>query len=119
GWNSQSTISASNAKTDGYYTYLWDIADGNKTFVRYMSYQNSSTDAFNIQQNFRKNFNTGSFNHKLLIGADYFSRKVVNNSTGYVAFGSVTIGGAAPTGLSKAAADDALSAASVANTTTE
>lgn len=119
GWASQTAVSASNAKTDGYYTYMWDIADGNKTFVRFMSYQNSTTNAVDIQQNFRKTLQTGSVNHKLLVGADFLSRSIINNSTGYVAYGSVTVGGAAPAGVSKAGADQALANSPVTNATTE
>jgi iron complex outermembrane receptor protein len=119
GWTSQTAVSASNAKTDGYYTYMWDLADANKTYLRYLSYQNSQSNAFDVQQNFRSTLQTGSITHKLLVGADYLSRRVINNSTGYVGFGTVSVGGAAPSGVSKAAADQALAASPVTNSTTE
>lgn len=115
-WRSQTSVSSSNAKTDGYYTYLWDLADGNSTFARYLSKQNSTTNGKSIQQNFIGEFNIGSIGNKFLVGLDYFQEETVNNSTGYVGLGSVTIGdGSSGSGVSRPAADEALSGAAVVN----
>src|SRR5690606_8562182 len=38
-WTSQTVVSTSNTKTNGYYHYLWDLSDGD-TFLRYISKRN-------------------------------------------------------------------------------
>lgn len=120
GWTSQTLISSSNAKTDGYYTYLWDLADGNSTFARYLSKQNSTTNGNSIQQNFIGEFNTGDIHNKMIAGLDFFQEETINNNTGYVGFGTVTVGdGTGGEGISRPAADDALSGAPVANSKTK
>ncbi|WP_087148670.1 TonB-dependent receptor [Rhodohalobacter halophilus] len=119
-WTSQTSVSSSNAKTDGYYTYLWDLADGNSTFARYLSNQNSTTIGKNVQQNFVGEFQTGTLKNTFIGGFDYFVEETVNNSTGYVGFGSVTIGdGGQGEGVSQPAADEALSGAAVVNSKTK
>ncbi|MFH5831772.1 TonB-dependent siderophore receptor [Halalkalibaculum sp. DA384] len=113
-WTSQTAISSSNAQTDGYYTYLWDFAgDGtNSTFARYLSKQNSTTLGTDIQQNFIGDFSIGGADNKMVIGIDYFQQNVINNSSGYVGLGTVSLG-TDPGGLSKEAADTALATAPV------
>lgn len=113
-WTSQTAVSSSKAQTDGYYTYLWDFAgDGSSsTFARYLSNQNSTTLGTDIQQNFIGEFSAGGITNKMVVGVDFFQERVINNSTGYVGLGTVTLG-SNPSGLSKAAADTALATASV------
>lgn len=119
-WTSQSSISRSNAKTDGYYTYLWDLADGNSTYARYMSKQNSTNLGTDIQQNFVGEFEIAGMENKMVAGLNYYQEQIINNSTGYVAFGTVTVGdGNSGAGLSRPAADQALAGAAVTNTKTE
>lgn len=119
-WTSQSSISRSNAKTDGYYTYLWDLADGNSTYTRYMSKQNSTNLGTDIQQNFVGEFEIAGMGNKMVAGLNYYQEQIINNSTGYVAFGTVTVGdGNSGAGLSRPAADQALGGAAVVNSKTE
>jgi iron complex outermembrane receptor protein len=112
-WISQTVLSRSSAKTDGYYTYLWDLADGNGTYARYLSKQNSTTLGTDIQQNFIGNVNLGGMNHKMVVGFDYFQENVINNSTGYVGLGQISLNEENPSGISRAAADAALEGATV------
>lgn len=119
-WSSQTVLSRSSAKTDGYYTYLWDLADGNSTYARYMSHQNSTTLGTDIQQNFQGEFEIAGMENKMVFGLDFYQEKVINNSTGYVGFGTVTVGdGSSQPGISQSAADAALASAPVNNSTTE
>ncbi|MDR8391197.1 TonB-dependent receptor [Aliifodinibius sp. S!AR15-10] len=113
-WTSQTAVSSSSAKTDGYYTYLWDFAgDGtNRTFARYLNKQNSTTLGTDIQQNFIGDFSIGSVKNKMVVGLDFFQQNVINNSSGYVGLGTVNLG-TQPSGISKEAADTALATASV------
>lgn len=119
-WTSQTAVSRSSAKTDGYYTYLYDFADGNGTYGRYLSKQNSTNLGTDIQQNFIGNFKFAGMTNKVVAGLDFYEEQTINNSTGYVAFGAVTVGdGNADAGLSRPAADQALSGAAVVNSKTE
>ena len=102
-WTSQTVMSRTSAKSDGYYSYLYEgtstaeaaLSDRNLEgilFARYVSKQNSSTYATDIQQNFIGDFKIGNFRNRLVVGLDYFSRNVNNNSTGYPVNGYVYIG---------------------------
>lgn len=89
-WVSQTVLSRSNTKNDGYYQYLWDSADGDK-FTRFISKRNGETNATNFQQNFQGNHSIGKMKNKIIIGFDYLSKAVQNNSTGWVADGIVSL----------------------------
>lgn len=100
-WTSQTVVSRSNAKSDGYYSYLTDItATVNESapitqgsvFARYTSNQNSETIGTDIQQNFIGEFNLGKFKNKLVAGLDYYHQKAINSGTGYAGQGYVYIG---------------------------
>jgi len=107
-WTSQTVLSRSTAKTDGYYHYLWDQSDGN-TFERFISNRNGETNTTDIQQNFIANFELGGMENKLLIGFDYFKSTILNSSTGWVGGGFVTLEDGGDTGiLTQAAVDNLL-----------
>lgn len=102
-WTSQTVMSRTSAKSDGYYSYIYEgtgtaeagLPDRNLEgllFARYVSKQNSSTYATDIQQNFIGDFKIGNFRNRLVVGLDYFSRNVNNNSTGYPLNGYIYIG---------------------------
>ena len=118
-WTSQTAISRGSAKTAGYYSYLWDIADGNGTFVRYLNRQNATTLSTDIQQNFIGDFRLGSLRNRLVAGLDYFQRGNINNSTGYVAAGQLTLQGEDTGNLSQPAVDALLAGATLNPSTTE
>ncbi|SMO53209.1 TonB-dependent receptor [Gracilimonas mengyeensis] len=119
-WTSQTSISRSSAESDGYYTYLWDIADGNGTFARYLSKQQATRLGTDIQQNFTGTFEISGIENTLVAGLDYFEEETIGNSTGYVGFGTITVGEEnSGAGISKPAADQALASASVTNSRTE
>ena len=102
-WTSQTVFSSTSAKSDGYYSYLYEetssaellakttITDG-IILSRSTSKQNSETTGSDIQQNFTGNFNIGKVKNKVLIGLDYFNRNVTSNGTGYGNQGFVYIG---------------------------
>ncbi|UII26224.1 TonB-dependent receptor [Fulvivirga maritima] len=99
-WTSQTAVSSSSAKSDGYYSYLGSVPsdedaiqglDG-EFFIRQISRQNSTTLGTDIQQNFIGDFEIGSLRNRLVAGIDFLSRRVTNNSTGYAANGIVYFG---------------------------
>ncbi|MHA8059971.1 TonB-dependent siderophore receptor [Aquirufa beregesia] len=89
-WTSQTILSRSHTKTNGYYQYLWDSSNGNE-FTRYISKRDGETNTINIQQNFVGNFTLGTFKNKLLVGIDYLIKQVENYSTGWVANGVISL----------------------------
>ncbi len=107
-WTSQTVLSRSLAKTNGYYHYLWDFSDGN-TFGRYISKRNGETSTSDFQQNFIGNFQIGTLQNKLIVGFDYFKSVITNGSTGWVLGGTVTLQDGEDTGvLTQPAVDNLL-----------
>jgi iron complex outermembrane receptor protein len=98
-WRSQTVLSRSSAKSDGYYSYLYEstqyyaISEGS-VFGRYISKQNSSTLTTDIQQNFIGDFTIGNLRNRVVAGLDYYNNSAQNNDTGYVGNGSIYIGNA-------------------------
>ncbi|MGJ3234888.1 TonB-dependent siderophore receptor [Marivirga sp.] len=106
-WTSQTVISRSNAKTDGYYHYLWDLGDGD-SFFRYMSKRNGETQTTDIQQNFIGDFKIGEIRNRMIVGVDYYQSNILNSSTGWVGNGIVTLSDANDTGILTQAGVDSL-----------
>ncbi len=82
-WASRTSFSKSTAKSDGYYTYLWDLQAYNHTFARYVSDQNSTIHGLDVQQNFIGSFAVGAVHNKVVIGFDYFRKENINKNSGY------------------------------------
>jgi iron complex outermembrane receptor protein len=107
-WTSLTVVSRSSAKALGHYSYLYettrfeqglDEVPGEVTnlnegvvFTRYINDQNSTTLTTDIQQNFIGDFKIGDFRNRMVVGLDYFNRKVIDNGSGYVANGKVYVG---------------------------
>jgi iron complex outermembrane receptor protein len=89
-WTSQTLLSRSHTKTNGYYHYLWDASNGND-FTRFISKRNGETNTIDVQQNFIGNFTTGKWKHKFLVGFDYLQSQIENYSTGWEANGAVSL----------------------------
>jgi len=97
-WRSQTILSRTSAKSDGYYSYLYEgtqyyprVTSG-IILGRSMNKQNSETTGTDIQQNFIGDFKIGNMRNRIVAGLDYFNRNVVDNSSGYVSNGAVYIG---------------------------
>ncbi|MFY9160038.1 TonB-dependent siderophore receptor [Aquirufa ecclesiirivi] len=89
-WTSQTILSRSHTKTNGYYQYLWDSSNGNE-FTRFISKRDGETNTVDIQQNFVGHFNLGTFKNNVLLGIDYLNSQVENYSTGWVPNGIVSL----------------------------
>lgn len=89
-WASQTVLSRSNSKTDGYYSYLWDAANGDE-FTRYISKANGETYATDIQQNFIGDFKIGNLRNRVVAGLDYFKATITSASPGWIAHGTVSL----------------------------
>lgn len=117
-WTSETALSRSRSKSKGYYSYLWDFAAYNGNFGRFVNNQNSIGVGTNIQQNFIGEFDLGPTSHKMVVGLDYHHHTTINNSTGYVLYDNITLGGADTSAISKPAVDEALADARVNKSST-
>ena len=118
-WTSQTVLSRSNSKTSGYYSYLWDSANGDE-FTRFISKRNGETLTTDIQQNFIGDFKIGKLRNRLVAGVDYFKSNIYNGSTGYVENGIVSLVNQADTGdLTQAGVDNLLVGSFEGNSTAE
>ncbi len=89
-WTSQTVVSRASIKSDGYYSYIWDDASGDEWFEHYIHNENQSTSTTDIQQNFNADFKIGSLRNRLLIGLDFYGRKIVDNGGGWGVIRQVT-----------------------------
>lgn len=112
-WTSQTVLSRSSAKTNGYYHYLWDSANGDE-FTRFISKANSQTQGTDIQQNFIGDFKIGNLRNRMVVGFDYLSLNQKNTNMGWLPFGTVSLvnqtdmNGGLPTELTQNAVDKVL-----------
>ncbi|MGV3696879.1 TonB-dependent siderophore receptor [Flavobacterium sp.] len=94
-WTSQTVLSRNNAKTNGYYSYLWDQASRFGfvfgEFTRYISKANSQTQGTDIQQNFIGDFKIGKLRNRMVIGFDYLNLNQRNENMGWLDFGTVSL----------------------------
>jgi len=96
-WKSQTVVSRGTAKSNGYYTYLFEgvntvnkvAVSGNGIFARYITNQNSTTETTDIQQNFIGDFLIGKMRNRVVAGLDYYNSTSIDNSSNYAPFGSV------------------------------
>lgn len=108
-WSSQTIIAGSTAKSNGFYTYLWNSADwtdpsnpvGTPYFALYAQDLDTKTKAFNAQQNFVGDFKVGELRNKLLVGVDYFSKNIVDKSSNWGYLHTITLDGNLPFGESE------------------
>jgi len=107
GWNSQTILSTGSTKTDGYYQYLWYLANGSD-FIRYISKRNGQTNTMDVQQNFMGDHKFGQFRNRVVVGVDYLQKEIQNNSTGWVGDGTVSLKNQTDTGVLTTQGVDAL-----------
>jgi len=89
-WTSQTVLSRNNARTNGYYHYLWDSANGDE-FTRFISKANSQTQGTDIQQNFIGDFKIGKLRNRMVIGLDYLKLNQQNGNLGWKPFGTISL----------------------------
>lgn len=115
-WTSQTVLSKSSTKTNGYYQYLWDSANGDE-FTRYISKADGTFYTTDIQQNFIGDFKIGNMRNRLVAGLDYYNSRLINGGSGWVANGTVSLVNGTDTGVLTQAGTDALLTGSFAGNT--
>ncbi len=102
-WTSQTVFSRSSSRSEGYYSYLYEITgtveamngtvlEDGIVLARYTNKQNSQTLGTDLQQNFIGDFNLGSMRNRMVLGLDYYNSRSIDNGTGYGNQGFVYIG---------------------------
>jgi iron complex outermembrane receptor protein len=89
-WTSQTVISRGVTKGEGYYSYLYDNENGLGEFSLWISDQQGQIITSDIQQNFTGDFTLGKIRNRVVVGLDYFSRNLIDNSSGYAWVHNVT-----------------------------
>ena len=118
-WTSQTVLSRSNSKTSGYYSYLYDNANGND-FNRWISKRTGETLTTDIQQNFIGDFKIGNLRNRMVIGVDYYNSNIINGGTNWFTNGVVSLADGNDTGdLTQAGVDNILANSFEGNTTAE
>lgn len=120
-WTSQTVLSRSNSKTDGYYSYLWDSANGDE-FTRFISKRNGQTLATDIQQNFIGDFKLGGIRNRMVVGIDYYAQNILNGSANWVGAGTISMVNQTDSGennLTQAGIDNLLAGTIEPNSDTE
>ncbi|RXF70173.1 TonB-dependent siderophore receptor [Arcticibacter tournemirensis] len=117
-WTSQTLVSAGSAKSDGYYSYLYErgreSTSTDQIFDRYINRQDAETHTTDIQQNFIGDFNIGQLRNRLVVGLDYFNRRSKDNSSAWVADGAITTDGNDTGNLTPEGVDALIAAADAA-----
>lgn len=80
-WSSQTIIAGGNAKSQGYYTYLYNLQAN--MFGLYAQNTNAETNTLNLQQNFTGDFKIGDLRNRLVIGADYLESQTIDKSSNW------------------------------------
>ncbi|UPQ79628.1 TonB-dependent receptor [Flavobacterium azooxidireducens] len=89
-WTSQTVLSKSTTKTNGYYQYLWDSANGDE-FTRFISKADGTFYTTDIQQNFIGDFKIGKMRNRLVAGLDYYNSRLINGGAGWIGYGTVSL----------------------------
>lgn len=88
-WTSQTNVSRSTRKSDGYYSYVMYILPGDSLLNRYVSNQNATGYSTSFQQNFIGDFYLGKMRNRMVAGIDVLQLSAQNNSSAYILFDTV------------------------------
>lgn len=97
-WTSQTKLSFSNTKTDGYAQFLWNMASGTN-LTRYISKAHGNTTTFDLQQNFSRTIKVYKFMNRLVAGVDIFNTSISNHGTPWITNGAVNFQNGNDTGI--------------------
>lgn len=108
-WTSQTAVSVSSASSEGYYSYLWDGADSEDTFSRFVSDQDETTVGLDAQQNLIGDFTLfDTIENDVVAGIEFFRDRVSNQNSGFGVAGQVSVPSSGSSGLSESDIEGAL-----------
>lgn len=95
-WTSQTNLSRSSRKSDGYYSYVMFLDAGpvkpsDSLASRYAYLQNSITTTTDIQQNFIGDFTIGGLRNRVVLGLDFNDQSTTNNNSASPRFDIVDV----------------------------
>jgi len=99
---SQTIVATGNTSSNGYYSYLWNdeyglltggLSPNTKTFSLNVQKVNAKTTTFDIQQNFIADVKIGKMRNRTVLGVDYFSKTISDNSSGFAFVHNVNLQG--------------------------
>lgn len=95
-WTSQTNLSRSSRKSDGYYSYVMFLDAGaikpNDSIAnRYVYYQNSTTTTTDIQQNFIGDFKIAGLRNRIVFGLDFNDQQTTNNNSASPRFDTLNV----------------------------
>ncbi|MGM0506629.1 MAG: TonB-dependent siderophore receptor [Bacteroidota bacterium] len=117
-WQLQSNLSRSSARSNGHYSYLWDLATPDLQYSRFINWQNATTIGTNLQQNLLGELELGATHHHLLVGLDYTEERSSRRSTGYIGYDVIELGEEDAYPLTRQQVDAQLEGASASYATT-
>ncbi len=117
-WTSQSIISKSVRKTDGYYQYVMYNASTDDSLFRYVSLQNSTSTSLDFQQNITGDFIIAGLRNRLTVGIDLLRQETNNSNSPYITFDNLRTDVNDPkyTKLNRTAVDAVLAGSTLAPT---
>ncbi|RFS26971.1 TonB-dependent siderophore receptor [Chitinophaga silvatica] len=97
-WTSQTNVSRSSRKSNGYFSYVMFLDQGDNTvhkpndslLSRFVYHQNSTTTTTDVQQNFIGDFKLGSLRNRVVMGLDFLSVNTYNDNSPYLLFDLVS-----------------------------
>ncbi len=89
-WTSQTILSRSSSRSNGYYSYIYDNQNGNRDFGLFITREQSQTTSSDIQQNFVGDFKIGNMRNRVVAGIDIFNRNVMYGGSGWAWVYNVT-----------------------------
>lgn len=89
GWTSQTSVSRSNRKSDGFVQYVMYMGASDTLLTRSVSLQNSTSTSIDVQQNFIGDFNIAGRRNRIVIGLDFLNQITDNSNSPYIVFDQV------------------------------
>ncbi|WP_299155995.1 TonB-dependent receptor [uncultured Tenacibaculum sp.] len=80
-WSSQTIIAGGNAKSEGYYTYLYNLQAN--LFGLYAQNTDAETNTLALQQNFTGDIKIGDVRNRIVVGVDYLKSQIIDKSSGF------------------------------------
>ncbi|WP_420551875.1 TonB-dependent receptor domain-containing protein [Tenacibaculum aiptasiae] len=80
-WSSQTIVAGGNAKSQGYYTYLYNLQAN--LFGLYAQNTDAETNTLALQQNFTGDIKIGNVRNRILVGVDYLESQTIDQSSGF------------------------------------
>ncbi|WP_262895692.1 TonB-dependent receptor [Pedobacter endophyticus] len=116
-WVSQTNFAQNSRQSKGNYQYVMLLGATDDALSRFVTLQNSTSTAANIQQNFIGDFRIAGLRNRMIIGLDYLNQSTNNSNSPYILYDLVnTVGNPSNyINISKDQVDAKIAASTAAN----